>query len=283
MRKPTPVRRYRSLASRRKPGFTLIELLTVIAILGILAAILVPVVGKVRQTARFSTNVSNVRQWTIACTLHMQDWKGFPPYQGPGSMTEADASDVRPFSIGGVLPWFNALPPYIGEKTLKERVEMGAPLPRIGDNSVWVSPFAVSPTGANTWAAWLSYAPAQISNTLEAAPANRYLTNISRVRDPSRTVLFGETANLTQAKRSGVAYPFINSNTTPGALGRFNRNGTDAENGGLQGRAALGFFDGSVRVFTGEQIDAHNASTATRRGENAEGLIWLQDNLARGR
>jgi prepilin-type N-terminal cleavage/methylation domain-containing protein len=43
-------------------AFTLIELLTVIAIIGILAAILIPVVGKVRQQARQSQGLSNIRQ-----------------------------------------------------------------------------------------------------------------------------------------------------------------------------------------------------------------------------
>lgn len=63
----------------RRSAFTLIELLTVIAIIGILAAILIPTVGKVRATARQAQCVSNLRQIGMAGQLFAGENRGFLP------------------------------------------------------------------------------------------------------------------------------------------------------------------------------------------------------------
>lgn len=66
---------------RRTPprAFTLIELLTVIAIIGILAAILIPVVGRVRETARSANCMSNLKGIGSAFQLYAADNQGLYP------------------------------------------------------------------------------------------------------------------------------------------------------------------------------------------------------------
>ena len=60
-------------------AFTLIELLTVIAIIGILAAILIPVVSSVRESARSANCLSNLRQIGFAFHAYAEDHGGrFP-------------------------------------------------------------------------------------------------------------------------------------------------------------------------------------------------------------
>jgi prepilin-type N-terminal cleavage/methylation domain-containing protein/prepilin-type processing-associated H-X9-DG protein len=65
--------------SRTQGAFTLIELLTVIAIIGILAAILISTVSSVRSSAKRAVCVSNLRQLFASSMAFSADNKDFLP------------------------------------------------------------------------------------------------------------------------------------------------------------------------------------------------------------
>lgn len=69
-------------AKRWKRAFTLIELLIVIAIISILSAILFPVFGKARSSARRTACLSNVKQIGTAIGMYTSDYDGAFPNNG---------------------------------------------------------------------------------------------------------------------------------------------------------------------------------------------------------
>ena len=72
-------------------GFTLVELLIVIAVIGILMAILLPAVGSLRESARRSTCQNNMRQLGQGLQAYESRFNAFPPaYTGFDSSTAGD-------------------------------------------------------------------------------------------------------------------------------------------------------------------------------------------------
>ncbi|EIQ00586.1 prepilin-type N-terminal cleavage/methylation domain-containing protein [Opitutaceae bacterium TAV1] len=73
-------------------AFTLVELLTVIAIIGILAAIIIPVAGRVRESAKSAACISNLRQIGVLLNVYKLSNKRFPKTYSSSSDDPPSAS-----------------------------------------------------------------------------------------------------------------------------------------------------------------------------------------------
>jgi prepilin-type N-terminal cleavage/methylation domain-containing protein len=99
-----------SQTRHHRRAFTLIELLTVIAIIGILAAILIPVVGLVRNKARAAASISNLRQIYLALSMHADENRDLYPTARDKIDWNLDETDT------GKMSWTQQLYPYINSQ-----------------------------------------------------------------------------------------------------------------------------------------------------------------------
>jgi len=221
-------------------AFTLIELLTVIAIIGILAAILIPTVARVRGSARTAQSLSNLRQISLGAQLYMDDNKGWMPDDGDGNPSNTGTAGQP-----GTVPWYNALPPYLGEKTIKDLNATGS-LPGLSAKSIFVCPRAYENTNRADSYAWRSYAPTWLIDASTAGTGSGIATNRSMVRDPTRAVMFSETTFHTAYD---IASPTPDYVTT--ANPNYLRNtGAQRHNG----KSLVAFFDGSARSYNAAEL-----------------------------
>jgi prepilin-type N-terminal cleavage/methylation domain-containing protein len=68
-----------ALQNPKNQGFTLVELLVVIAIILFLVGLLMPTLQRIKETAKNTKCISNLRQITITTFVYGSDNNGFPP------------------------------------------------------------------------------------------------------------------------------------------------------------------------------------------------------------
>lgn len=189
-----------------RTGFTLIELLVIIAIIGILIALLLPAVRRVRDADAQTACAYNLKQLMLALHAYHSDHKEFPRgCVGPGPVPEER------------LSWMVEILPYVEQSRLKEKFDLEQGYEKnLTVAQTWIHPF-LCPTTTTTTEGITSYvATAGIGHDAASRPAgpvgngfmgyDRQTTCAMIVDGGSSTIALMETrSNLGPWARGGTS------------------------------------------------------------------------------
>jgi len=179
----------------RRNAFTLIELLVVIAIIGILLALLVPAMQKVRAAAARVQCENNLKQIGLALHSYHDANKGLPPgYSASGPYVDG-ATDTSPG-----WGWAAFILPYIEQDTVYRQLNFNQPIqnsPAIQTMlTVFVCPSDLTPQGPFP-------VPDGFGNTICLAAPTSYAaccgSDASDTRDPTGNGVFYRNSRIRMA------------------------------------------------------------------------------------
>jgi prepilin-type N-terminal cleavage/methylation domain-containing protein/prepilin-type processing-associated H-X9-DG protein len=165
---------------RERQGFTLVELLVVIAIIGMLAALLLPILTRSKDSAKSAKCISNLRQFSLAAHMYWEDNSG------------------QTFAYGGILTnngeiyWFG----WIGsgpEKTRPFDPAQGALYPYISTSVDLCPSFDY---GSSQFKLKASVPTCDYGYNLALSPLLKPPVNMKNVSRPSTVALLADAAQV---------------------------------------------------------------------------------------
>lgn len=205
-------------------AFTLIELLVVIAIIGILAAMLLPSLGRAKELGRRISCVNNLKNLGLSLNLYAGDSEGRFPRRSMGLTTD----DPR---------WPGALRDGYQNLQILRCPTDGPAAPQSITNSLNAADAAPRSYMIN---GWNDYFRETVPNYSMETIIGKDIPE-SAIKHPEETILFGEKKSLSQHYYMDLDE--LSSGTIGNDYGELNQ----ARHGGIGSNYAFG--DGSVRFY----------------------------------
>lgn len=265
-------------------GFTLIELLVVIAIIAILAAMLLPTLGRAKQKSLGVACLNHVRQLTTAAMLYAGDYRDYWPLNNEGDST-VDLANPPANYVPRVWAEGREGSNLTDEKTaegmVSERVSLIAPYLKSkqvfrcpGDRKPWRvnGQILTRPRsfGMNAYVGWNSGPWSGMPD------GQRYVIfrKTAGSRAPSLIFIFGEI------HASSLCRPMFGINMDSQAVYHFpgNYHGNSTSFGFTDGHAeAHRWIDGQFNDPNPAPANWHDHDGNTARPSSASDLRWLKE------
>ena len=261
----------------------------VIAIIAILAALLLPVLGKAKSRAYMAQDLSNLRQWALAQHIFLTESEDmFAPdaTDSGGSYSAYTSRTTGQGTPNDANAWFNVLPQTVAEKPLSYYFNLPGPAlskmpaPGNGIGKMWHCPKAqIGPGDTGAWPGGGRYGlftyAMNLDLKLKSSLANNVVGNsyiypnaprLSSIRHPSETVFFLEAAFSPSLEKYGSLDPSGNGIMPAYRWDHFSWR--------HEGRGVLLFVDGHADAYKMDYV----VNPAGGRIEKMNPDIWWNPN-----